>query len=96
MNISGNNPNNHINKNSCVLYSSNIRQIYYKVKEKTNSQNYNNYNNIISRTKVNNITSRSNISLNNKPLIEKTNTSLFQRPYIKQLSQYSFFSRGWY
>ena len=90
MNISGNNPNNHINKNSCVLYSSNIRQIYYKVKEKTNSQNYNNYNNIISRTKVNNITSRSNISLNNKPLIEKTNTSLFQRPYIKQLSQYSF------
>ena len=90
MNISGNNTNNHITKNSCVLYSSNIRKIYYKVKEKTNSQNYNNYNNIISRTKVHNMTNSSNISLNNKPLIEKTKTSLFRMPYIKQLSQYSF------
>ncbi len=86
MNISQNDLQNHIKKNSCVLYSNDIRKMYYKLKEKTNSQNYNNINN---KRKDQNFTSRQNNSLNSKQIVN-TKAYFFSRPYIKQLSQYSF------
>ena len=60
--------------------------MYYKLKEKTNSQNYNNINN---KRKDQNFTSRQNNSLNSKQIVN-TKAYFFSRPYIKQLSQYSF------
>ena len=86
MNISQNDLQNHIKKNSCVLYSNDIRKMYYKLKEKTYSQNYNNIN---IKRKDQNLTSRQNNSLNSKKIVN-TKAYFFSRPYSKQLSQYSF------
>ena len=90
MNISHNNKINHIKKHSCVLYNNSINKIHLKIKQKFLEQTYcstlenenNNYENIYMPLNTS--------ILNNKKSLEKTKTSLFSRPYIKQLSRYSF------
>ena len=90
MNISHNNKISHIKKHSCVLYNNNINKIHLKIKQRFLEQTYsstlenenNNYENIY-------MPLYTSIS-NNKKSLEKTKTSLFSRPYIKQLSRYSF------
>ena len=90
MNISHNNKISHIKKHSCVLYNNSINKIHLKIKQKFLEQTYsstlgnenNNYENIY-------MPLYTSIS-NNKKSLEKTKTNLFSRPYIKQLSRYSF------
>ena len=90
MNISHNNKISHIKKHSCVLYNNSINKIHLKIKQRFLEQTYsstlenenNNYENIY-------MPLHTSIS-NNKKSLEKTKTLLFSRPYIKQLSRYSF------
>ena len=90
MNISHNNKINHIKKHSCVLYNNSINKIHLKMNqrflEKTYSSTLENENNNYENIYMPLYTSISN----NKKSLEKTKTSLFSRPYIKQLSRYSF------
>ena len=77
---------NHVKKNSCLLNNNSLRKMNLSIKEKFFEDNFNKiYNkNIENNNKL-------NATLNFKnSLIDNTKTSLFSRPYIKQLSQYCF------
>ena len=90
MNISHNNKITHIKKHSCVLFNNSINKDHLKINQKFLEQTYSstleNENNNFENTYLPLYTSISN----NKKTLEKTKTSLFSRPYIKQLSRYSF------
>ena len=86
MNISLNNSINHSKKLSCSLCNNSINKMHFSIKQKYLEQSHNNRIDNISKTDIN---KNNPINLSLKPMTS-SKIEFFTRPYIKQLSQYSF------